>query len=461
MTKILVVDDEAAMRLALSGLLEKEGHEVTVAASAKEAARAMEDDVFDLVLTDLNLGAKGGTGLEVLELSRRLREEAPVIVITAHGSERAAVEAMKKGASHYVPKPFDNDELRLVVSRELDRTRLAREHRLLLERVSRDQGLGALVGSGAAMRKVFDTIARVAETDLGVLVRGESGTGKELVARAIHERSGRRARPLVAVNCAAISADLVESELFGHEKGAFTGADARRIGRFEAAAGGTILLDEIGDMPHATQAKVLRVLEARTFERVGSTTSIATDARVIAATHRDLAGEAEQGRFRSDLYYRLRVVEIVLPPLRDRPEDIATLAARFADDLATRLRRPALPLTPSALAALGRHAWPGNVRELKHVIEQALVLAPGDHIDEADLSIGPRKSESDMPRWTEGAQHGDARRDAIDRFERRWVGDALAAHGGNVSRTAASIGMTRQSLSQKLRELGLRARDDD
>jgi len=459
-TKILVVEDEAAMRLALSGLLEKEGYDVTLASSAKEGLAAIEDGAFDLVLTDLNLG-KGGSGLDVLAASRRAREEAPVIVITAHGSERAAVEAMQKGASHYVPKPFDNDELRLVIARELERTRLAREHRLLLERVARDQGLGALVGSGPAMRRVFDTIARVAETDLGVLIRGESSTGKELVARAIHDRSARRARPLVAVNCAAISADLVESELFGHEKGAFTGADARRIGRFEAAAGGTILLDEIGDMPLATQAKVLRVLEARTFERVGSTTAIKTDARVIAATHRDLAEEAKQNRFRGDLYYRLRVVEIVLPALRERPEDVASLAARFAQELATHLHRAPKPFAPAALAALARHPWPGNVRELKHVVEQASVLAPGDAIEESDLGLAHAALEGEAPRWHPGAQHAEARRAAIERFERRWVGDALAAHGGNVSKTATAIGMTRQSLSQKLRELGLREKDED
>jgi DNA-binding NtrC family response regulator len=459
-TRILVVEDEAAMRLALSGLLKKEGYEVTLASSAPEGLAALAEGAFDLVLTDLNLG-KGGSGIDVLEASRRAREEAPVIVITAHGSERAAVEAMQKGASHYVPKPFDNDELRLVVARELDRTRLGREHRLLLERVARDQGLGALVGSGPAMRRVFDTIARVAETDLGVLIRGESGTGKELVARAIHERSPRRARPLVAVNCAAISAELVESELFGHEKGAFTGADARRIGRFEAAAGGTILLDEIGDMPLATQAKVLRVLEARTFERVGSTTPIKTDARVIAATHRDLADEAKHGRFRSDLYYRLRVVEIVLPSLRERPEDVAALAVRFSEQLATRLGRKPLPFTTPALAALARHPWPGNVRELKHVVEQASVLAPGEAIETSDLGLGSDAIEGEAPRWHPGAQHAEARRAAIERFERRWVGDALAAHGGNVSKTATAIGMTRQSLSQKLRELGLRAKDED
>ncbi len=237
-------------------------------------------------------------------------------MITAHGNEKIAVEAMKNGAEDYVPKPFDNDELRLVVRRALDRTRLEREHRLLKERIEKAYGFGSIVGSGPEMDRVFETIKKVAETDLTVLIRGESGTGKELVAQALHHRSARRDRPFIAVNCAAISRELVESELFGHEKGAFTGADRQQRGRFEAAAGGTIFLDEIGDMPLETQAKVLRVLQERVLERVGGVTPIALDVRVVAATHRDLEALVEEGKFRSDLYYRLKVVPIELPPLR-------------------------------------------------------------------------------------------------------------------------------------------------
>jgi DNA-binding NtrC family response regulator len=308
------------------------------------------------------------------------------------------------------------------------------------------------------MRRVFDTISRVAETDLGVLIRGDSGTGKELVAQAIHAASGRRGRPLQAVNCAAISAELVESELFGHEKGAFTGADARRVGRFEAASGGSIFLDEIGDMPLGTQAKVLRVLEARTFERVGSTTPIRTEARVIAATHRDLEVEARKGRFREDLYYRLRVVEIVVPPLRDRREDIPPLAILFARKLAERIGRPARPFTEAALSALRQYSWPGNVRELRNTVEQAAVLAVGDAIDASDLRLPVKR---DAAPGSGGASFADAKQRAIESFERSWLSDALAAHGGNVSRTAAAIGIARQSLQQKLRELGLRGSRED
>ena len=266
--RVLVVEDEAAIRLAIKSLLKKEGYDVDEAKSGDEALSHIESTFYDLIITDNALG-KGPSGMDVLEQSKAHHSETPVIMITAHGNEKIAVEAMKKGAIDYVPKPFDNDELRLVVRRALERTRLQREHRLLLERIEREYGFGALIGSGSAMQRIFETIKKVSETDLTVLVRGESGTGKELVAQALHHRSPRRSRPFIAVNCAAISRELVESELFGHEKGAFTGADARRIGRFEAASGGTIFLDEIGDMPLETQAKVLRVLQERKLERVG------------------------------------------------------------------------------------------------------------------------------------------------------------------------------------------------
>jgi DNA-binding NtrC family response regulator len=302
--RVLLVEDERAIQIALKGLLAKEGYEVEVAGSGQAAIVALDEQpAFDLVLTDLALGS-GPDGLAVLDHAKKVRAEAPVIVITAHGNEKVAVSAMKAGAADYVPKPFDNDEIRLVVRRALDHTRLAREHRELVERLEREYGFGAIVGKGPAMRAVFETIRKVAETDLTVLVRGESGTGKELVAQALHHRSARASHPFVAVNCAAISRELVESELFGHERGAFTGADARRIGRFEAANGGTIFLDEIGDMPLETQAKVLRVLQERTIERVGGNTPIAVDARVVAATHRDLEESVKAGRFRQDLYYR-------------------------------------------------------------------------------------------------------------------------------------------------------------
>ncbi len=466
MARLLIVEDERAIQLALSGLFRREGHEVGLADGGDEALAQLRAEPWDLVLTDLSLG-RGPNGMDVLRAVKELRPEAAVVMITAHGSEKLAVQAMKAGAEDYVPKPFDNDELRLVVQRALERTQLAREHRMLLERIGRDVGFENLIGAGAGMRKVFETIQKVAETDLTVLVRGESGTGKELVAQALHHRSPRRGRPFVAVNCAAISRELVESELFGHEKGAFTGADARRIGRFEAADGGTIFLDEIGDMPLETQAKVLRVLQERSFERVGGAKPIQVDVRVVAATHRDLETEVKRGRFREDLYYRLRVVEIQLPPLRQRPEDVPALAERFLEQLATRLGRERRKLGVGALARLARHGWPGNVRELRNVIEQAAVLAPGDGIEEADLRLGeaaPGEANDAAMTCNGTAATGDvpfadAKRRATEDFERSYLLRALRAHGGNISRTAESVGMVRQSLQQKIRELGLRAED--
>jgi DNA-binding NtrC family response regulator len=457
--RVLVVEDERGIQVALAGLLRKEGYDVVVASNGEEAIAELDRDPFDLVITDLALG-KGKSGMDVLAASKKVRAECPVVMITAHGNERIAVEAMKSGAEDYVPKPFDNDQLRLVVRRALDRTRLEREHRLLLDRIQREYGFGSIVGSGSEMTRVFETIKKVSETDLTVLIRGESGTGKELVAQALHYRSSRRDRPFIAVNCAAISKELVESELFGHEKGAFTGADARRMGRFEAAQGGTIFLDEIGDMPLETQAKVLRVLQERQLERVGGHTPVSIDVRVVAATHRDLEGEVEQGRFREDLYYRLKVVEVELPPLRERLQDLPALADRFLEQLATRLSRPKACLSAEALSKLAAHHWPGNVRELRNVIEQAAVLASGVEIQAAELSLGGRRARSVKAVPLDTSQtFADAKKQAIDEFERSYLIKALEQHDGNISRTAEAIGMVRQSLQQKLRELGIRAKD--
>jgi len=456
--RLLVVEDERSIQIALKGLLSKEGYELVVVGSGDAGIVALREGTFDLVLTDLSLG-RGPDGLAVLRLSKELRRETPVVLLTAHGNERVAVEAMKAGADDYLPKPFDNDELRLVIRRALDRTRLEREHRLLLERLEREYGFGALVGSGPAMQRVFEVIRKVAETDLTVLVRGESGVGKELVAQAFHHRSARAARPFVAVNCAAISRELVESELFGHEKGAFTGADARRIGRFEAAQGGTLLLDEIGDMPLETQAKILRVLQERTFERVGGTAKIEVDVRVVAATHRDLEAEVKAGRFRQDLYYRLKVVQLSLPALRERLEDLPALAERFLLQLSERLHRPRQHLSEAALARLSRHPFAGNVRELRNLVEQAAVLTSGEVIEATDLVLGGEPELHDRrvtTAYIAGTSFVDAKRSAVEVFERAFLREALRAHDGNVSKTAEAIGMVRQSLQQKMRDLGLR-----
>jgi DNA-binding NtrC family response regulator len=457
--RILIVEDERAIQLALSSLMRKEGYEVESASRAQEALSALQERSFDLVITDLALGS-GPSGMDVLAASKAAQPETPVVLITAHGSEKIAVAAMKAGAEDYVAKPFDNDEIRVLVRRALERTRLEREHRLLLERVERELGQGSIIGSGPAMRKVFETIQKVADTDLSVLVRGESGTGKELVAQALHQRGARKARPLVAVNCAAISRELVESELFGHERGAFTGANQRRTGRFEAAHGGSIFLDEIGDMPPETQAKVLRVLEERKVQRVGGNQGIDVDVRVIAATHRDLEADVRRGAFRSDLYYRLKVVEISLPPLRERVADLPSLAEHFLLRLAERLGRPRQHLHADALAALARYSWPGNVRELRNVIEQSAVLASGATVELADLPAvvtgGAALAAGSGKVLGTGLSFAEAKKRVIEDFERGFLLAALREHAGNVSRTAAAIGMVRQSLQQKVRELGLR-----
>ena len=459
--RILIVEDERAIQLALESLLRKAGYEIQLAGSGAEALTLLQKDTFDLVITDLALG-QGANGLDVLHAVKASRPETPVVMITARGSEKVAVEAMKGGAEDYVPKPFENEEIRLVVRRALERTRLEREHRLLLARLEREFGLGPIVGSGPAMQRVFETIAKVADTDLTVLVRGESGTGKELVAQALHQRGERKSRPLVAVNCAAINRELVESELFGHERGAFTGANNRRVGRFEAAHQGTIFLDEIGDMPIETQAKVLRVLEERKFERVGGGQTVEVDVRVVAATHRDLESEVRRGKFRQDLYYRLKVVEIVLPPLRERLADLPSLVDRFLTRIAERLGREKKGIEGAALSVLARHDWPGNVRELRNVIEQAAVLAEGAAIRRRDLPLLTAASTPPLAAGAGSAESfADAKRRSIEEFERGYIQAALRDTGGNVSRAAQAMGLARQSLQQKIRELGLRSGDEE
>jgi DNA-binding NtrC family response regulator len=456
--RILVVEDEKAIQLALKGLLTREGHEIDLADDGEGAIELLRQQHFDLVITDLALG-RGVSGMDVLKAAKEIRPETVVVMITAHGSEKIAVEAMKAGAEDYIPKPFDNDEIRMVVKRAFERHRLERENRLLLEQIQKDYGFQNLIGSGPAMRGVFETIQKVAETDLTVLIRGESGSGKELVARAIHNSSNRKHKPFVAVNCAAINRELVESELFGHEKGAFTGADSRRVGRFESADGGTIFLDEIGDMASETQAKVLRVLQERTLERVGGSKSVEVDVRVVAATHRDLEKRVEEGGFREDLYYRLKVVEVELPPLRQRSEDVPALCVRFLSQVAERLGREKKQLSPEALARLVRHPWPGNVRELQNAIEQAAVLSSGDLIEESDLNLGDAKPGAALSGLADDMPFSEAKRQTVEQFEREYLLRALRENDGNVSRTAQAIGMVRQSLQQKIRELDLRSED--
>ena len=452
---ILVVDDEPAIRLALERLLEGRGYDVESAASGQQAIEHLERSAFDLVITDLTL--KPLTGMDVLAHAQQLPADArpPVIMITAYGSERAAVEALQRGAVDYLPKPFDNDELVRIVERALEEHRLRRDVELLRQQVSERYRFGNILGRSPAMQSVFEHIRRVADTDLTVLIRGSSGTGKELVANAIHFNSPRRRRPLVKVNCAAFSRELVESELFGHEQGAFTGATRTRRGKFELADGGSLLLDEIGDMSAETQAKVLRVLQEQAFERVGGNRTIRVDVRILAATNQDLEAAIAEGRFRQDLYYRLAVVPIELPPLKDRAGDLQLLIDHFLKAAAERLDRPLRALSPEARRALAEHSWEGNVRELEHAIEHAVALAGGDEIGISDLPAVVRAVTAPLAAPVASGNFKQAKELMIEAFERDFITRALERHFGNVTRAAEEIGMYRQQLQTKVAKLGI------
>ena len=456
--RVLVVDDERSIGLAIQRLLRSRGYEVDTATSAAQALAQLAEGGHQLVITDLNLG--GTSGMDLLASVKARRPATAVVMITAYGSEKLAVEAMKRGAADYVPKPFDNDELELIVDRAFEGMTLRRDLALLREQVAGAYGFERIIGRSAAMQRVFDVIRKVADTDLTVLVRGPSGTGKELVANALHYNSPRRERPLVTVNCAAFARELVESELFGHEKGAFTGAVAARQGKFEIADGGTLLLDEIGDMPLETQAKILRVLQEQELERVGGNRPVRVDVRILAATNQDLEAKVKEGTFRQDLYYRLNVVTIALPALRARPEDVPVLIEHFLARVCERLGRGSKTLAPAARRMLLAHEWPGNVRELEHAVEQAVALASGEVIEVADLPAsivdGAPVDTTDL----DGAGAGsfkEAKQRVIAAFERQFIGEALERHAGNVSRTADELGMYRQHLQLKLTEYGIDA----
>jgi two-component system, NtrC family, response regulator AtoC len=453
--RVLIVDDEKAMLMALRGLLSKEGYEIETAASGEEALPRIEQGRFHVVLTDLSM--RGVTGMQLLERALQVDPDCAVIMITAHGSEKTAVEAMKRGAADYVPKPFDNDELRVVVRRVMEMALLRRDHRRLLEQAQGAFGFEQMIGASEPMRRVFSVIERVADTDVTVLVRGDSGTGKELVANALHYRSPRRSKPLVRMNCAALSRDLVESELFGHERGAFTGALARREGKFEAAHGGTLFLDEVGDMPLETQAKLLRAIQEKSFERVGGNHEIQVDVRLVAATNQDLEAAVRAGRFREDLYYRLKVIEIVLPPLRERRADLPLLIDHFLKAAAERFGRAVKPLAADALRASVEHPWPGNVRELRAALEQALLLAPGDEIVRTDLFPNALPPASAAVPTDGTVSFRDAKERLVADFERDFLTQALRRHAGNITRAAEEVGMYRQNFQQKMRELGIAA----
>ncbi len=447
MPRVLVVDDEPGVRESLRMLL-KEDCEVVTAQSVVSARRALDETPPDLVLLDLVM--PGGSGLVLLSELAGRPHPPPVVVLSATKTVASAVEAMKLGAADYVTKPFEVDALRIKVRQLLERRALEEEVVRLRDEVSRRSRLGRLVGRGPLMQEVFRTIERVAASRASVLITGESGTGKELVARAAHELGPRAAGPFVAVNCAAIPVTLLESELFGHERGAFTDARERRIGRFEAASGGTLFLDEIAELAPALQAKLLRALQERTIERLGSAQPIEVDVRFLAATNRDLEREVAAGRFRSDLYYRIAVVPIALPPLRERREDIRLLAEEFLARARRDAGRGPSSIAHEALAALERHAWPGNVRELENAIERAIALSEREVLGREDLPPAIAQAER-LEQIQEGVRAGRLGfEDAVARFEQDLLRDALERSGWNQTRAATQLGITRRQLKLKM-----------
>jgi len=469
MKTILIVDDEPAARYGLRRALESK-YRIAEADSAEAAKEALHREDPDLLLLDIVL--PGQDGLSFLKWLRDGGSEIPVLMVSALDTAKKAVESLQLGAADYLVKGFELEELRQRVANLLKLATLEKENASLRHRLVTEGQFGQMIGSSPEMRRAFEMADRVAATDSTVLILGESGTGKDLLAQEIHARSPRAAKAYVAVNCAALPETLIESELFGYERGAFTGAMQQKKGRFEQAHGGTIFLDEIGDMNPVTQAKVLRVLENRTIERLGGTQTIPVDVRVISATHRNLPEEIRAGKFREDLFYRLRVVTVELPPLRSHKQDIPVLAEAFLQMHSAKLRRTGptggamnhnpMRLTREAIAALERYDWPGNVRELKNALERTQVLSRSDELDVTDL---PEEVASGKG-LTRGLSPGSSSngtdlsekdfREAKRKFEVAYLLKQLNDHHWNVSRTAATIGLHRQSLQEKLRELGIR-----
>ena len=432
---VLLIDDERAIRLAGAQTLELAGFEVETRESAEQGLVLLSADWPGIVISDVRL--PGIDGLALLKSLRAIDPELPVVLITGHGDIAMAVQAMKDGAFHFIEKPWPAEHLIEVVRRALETRRLVLENRALRAQLA---GAGSIIGRSPAIERMRQTIAAIADADADVLVLGETGCGKELVARALHEQGGRRGRPFVALNCGALPETLVESELFGHEAGAFTGAAKRRVGRIEYADRGTLFLDEIESMPPALQVKMLRVLQERLVEPLGANRAVPVDLRVVAATKVDLRAAAAEGRFREDLYYRLNVVFLRIPPLRERTEDIPLLFQHFALEAARRTRRDPPGLTPALAARLARHPWPGNVRELRAVAERltlGLDDGLGDHLEQPDN--GPRPS---LP-------------EQVDRFEKSVIEAELAARRGNVKATLEALGLPRKTFYDKLRRHGL------
>lgn len=449
---LLIVDDERPTREGLRAALE-ERYDVYVAEDARAATELLERDHFDVLLTDLRL--PGEDGLALIARAKSLPRPPVCLLMTAYGSEDVAVAAMKRGADDYIAKGrLQIDELELRIARALRQQRLESENQNLRQQLDQKYGLENIIGASPAMQEVFETVRQVAPTRATVLIHGESGTGKELIAKAIHQLSPRARNPMVTVHCAALAPTLLESELFGHEKGAFTGAHERRIGRFEQAQGGTLFLDEIGEIDATIQIKLLRFLGERTFERVGSNKTITADVRLLAATNKNLAELVAAGKFREDLFFRLRVVEIHLPPLRERRGDIPLLAMAFLREFARENNKPVREFSPEAMEALMEHNWPGNVRELRTAVEHAVVLCRGEKIQLRDLPVSVRKQENPLPALREKAA-GPLPAMTIRDAEKQLIIRALEETHGNRAEAARRVGISRRTFYRKLKEYQL------
>jgi two-component system NtrC family response regulator len=444
--RLLVVDDDPAQRELLAGFLRDQGFEVEEAGDGVAAQELLERDGIDLVLADLKMPRLDGAGL--LRVSRQINPEVAFVLVTAHGSVRSAVESLRDGACDYLQKPLELAEVEHVVRHCLEQRRLRRENAELRRRLGEVESIPGIVTAGGAMSEVLSNVARVAASDVSVLIQGESGTGKELVARAIHAAGRRQARPFLAVNAAALSPTLLESELFGHVRGAFTGAERERIGRIEASSGGTLFLDEIGDLPAEVQVKLLRALQERAVERVGSNRATPVDLRLVSATHRDLAERVREGAFREDLYYRIAVVVIEIPPLRRRRADVPLLVEHFLRKHAALAEDGPRAVSREAMDLLVRYDWPGNVRELENVVQRALVLSRGEQVTIDDLPAALLGGRAEAGAGaTESAGSLPA---LVAEVEQRAIDEALAAEHGNQSRAAARLGISERVLRYKL-----------
>jgi putative PEP-CTERM system response regulator len=457
---ILLVEDKESLRAMLRHALEAQGHSVIEARDEREAIQAMRTARPGVVLSDLRLPE--GDGFGVLHAAKELDPELPVIVMTAYSTIQDAVKAIKEGALDFLAKPVDPDHLLLMVERALSQRRLATENFLLKEELASRRGAPQIIGEDAKLKQVTVNLHRAAATDATVLLEGESGTGKELFARALHALSPRSDGPFVAINCAAIPETLLETELFGHEKGAFTGAAVRKPGKFELAHRGTLFLDEIGDLPLSLQAKILRALEEKRFERLGGTVSLQVDVRVVAATNRHLKAAVAARQFREDLYFRLSVFPITIPPLRERPDDILMLAKYFIERFCRDLKKKPLVLAPSAIQELHAYSWPGNVRELQNCIERAVILTEGDTIHAHHLNLSFREAAPSAPAgdgpWAAIDLSGtlaEASRRVLGEVERRKIEQALKEAGGNRGRAAEVLQVSYKTLTAKLKEYGL------